>query len=132
MDTNGWIALSSKSDSFHEYAIEINRDFLQDGLRYVTTNFVLDETYTCLSVRVSHHSAVDFGEKLRQSKAVQVLHISEDIEEEAWRLFKQYSDKDFSFTDCTSFVIMRQLKLSSVFTNDHHFQQMGFTTLLKK
>ena len=75
---------------------------------------------------------MDFGEKLRQSKTVQVLHVSEYIEEEAWKLFKQYSDKNFSFTDCTSFIIMRQLKLLSVFTNDHHFEQMGFTALLKK
>lgn len=57
--------------------------------------------------------------------------ITEEIEEQAWKLFKQYSDKDFSFTDCTSFVVMQQLGLSEVFTNDHHFEQMGFTILLK-
>jgi predicted nucleic acid-binding protein len=65
------------------------------------------------------------------AKTVQILHITEEIEEHAWKLFKQYSDKDFSFTDCTSFVVMRQLGLSEVFTNDHHFEQMGFTILLK-
>jgi hypothetical protein len=46
--------------------------------------------------------------------------------EEAWRLFQQYDDKSFSFTDCTSFILMRRLKLRDAFTFDHHFAQMGF------
>ena len=37
-----------------------------------------------------------------------------------------YDDKDFSFTDCTSFVMMRRLKIVDAFTADHHFEQMGF------
>jgi predicted nucleic acid-binding protein len=74
---------------------------------------------------------VDFGERVRVARTVQIIHITPDIEEEAWRLFKQYSDKFFSFTDCTSFIVMRQLNLTEAFTNDHHFEQMGFTILLK-
>jgi predicted nucleic acid-binding protein len=132
IDTNGWVALNSKNDLFHEMAVYLNRKLLKDNYRYVTTNFVLDETYTCLSTRVSHYSAVDFGEKIRQAKTVQMIHVNNDIEDMAWTIFKQYSDKDFSFTDCTSFVVMRQLSITSSFTNDHHFEQMGFTALLKK
>jgi hypothetical protein len=60
-----------------------------------------------------------------------IVHITEELEEEAWKLFKQYTDKDFSFTDCTSFVVMRQFNLTEAFTNDHHFVQMGFTVLLR-
>ena len=128
MDTNGWVALNSKNDSFHGVAIDLNRKLLKDNYRYVTTNFVLDETYTCLSMRVSHYSAVDFGEKIRQSKTVQVIHINNYMEDMAWMTFRQYFDKNFSFTDCTSFAVMRQLDITSAFTNDHHFEQMGFST----
>jgi predicted nucleic acid-binding protein len=46
-------------------------------------------------------------------------------------LFFRYRDKEFSFTDCTSFVVMRQLKLREVLTTDHHFAQAGFITLPK-
>jgi predicted nucleic acid-binding protein len=130
-DANAWIALNSKRDQWHETALKINKESLQNGHRYVTTNFVLDETYTVLMMKVGHYAAVDFGERIRATRTTQVIHITEAIEEDAWSLFRQYSDKDFSFTDCTSFVVMRQLNLQEAFTNDHHFEQMGFAVLLK-
>lgn len=68
--------------------MRLNKELLQDGHHYVTTNFVLDETYTGLLTKVGHFAAVDFGEKIRASHTVQVIHVSEDMEEEAWRLFK--------------------------------------------
>lgn len=130
-DSNGWIALNSKRDQLHNTAVKFNKELLQNGYRYITTNFVLDETYTGLLVKVSHFAAVDFGEKIRDSRTVQIIHINGNIEEEAWRLFKQCSDKKISFTDCTSFIVMRQLNLIEALTNDHNFEQMGFTILLK-
>lgn len=130
-DSNGWIALNSKRDQLNPLAVQKNRALLQSGCRYLTTNFVLDETYTGLMAKVGHFAAVDFGEKIRAARTVQIIHITPEIEEEAWALFKQYSDKDFSFTDCTSFVVMRRFGLGEAFTNDHHFEQMGFAALIK-
>ncbi|NIR47396.1 PIN domain-containing protein [candidate division KSB1 bacterium] len=131
VDSNGWIALNSKRDYLHQKTVEANRTRLNGGNRYLTTNFVLDETYSGLLTKVGHFAAVDFGERIRKSKTVRVLRISEQIEEDAWTLFKKYSDKEFSFTDCTSFEVMQQFKITEAFTNDHHFEQMGFQILLK-
>lgn len=128
VDTNAWIALNSKRDQLHDQAVEINKKLLQTGYRYLTTNFVLDEVYTGLLMKVGHFAAVDFGEKIRGARTVQITHITETLEEEAWKLFKQHFDKQYSFTDCTSFIVMQQLKLTEAFTNDHHFAQMGFVT----
>ncbi len=130
-DANGWIALNSKRDQLHDVAMRVNKELLREGHRYVTTNFILDETYTGLLMKVGHFAAVDFGERIRNSRTVQIIHITEDIEDEAWKLFKQYSDKNFSFTDCTSFVVMRQVNMVEAFTGDHHFEQMQFVALLK-
>jgi predicted nucleic acid-binding protein len=130
VDANAWIAISSKRDRLHESAITLNRSLLQSGCHYFTTNFVLDETYTGLLMHVGHFAAVDFGERVRTAQVVDVIHVSEEIEEAAWQLFRRYSDKQFSFTDCTSFVVMRRLSLTEVFTNDHHFEQGGFSILL--
>lgn len=131
IDSNGWIALNNNRDQFHYEAQKLNRSLLKQRYHYITTNFVLDETYTGLLMKVGHFAAVDFGERIRKSKVTTIIHISEEIEDSAWQLFKQYSDKFFSFTDCTSFIIMRQLNLSEAFTNDHHFIQAGFSILLK-
>lgn len=132
VDTNGWIALSNKRDQLHQAAIATNRTLLRAGVRYVTSNFVLDETYTGLLGKGGHAIAVSFGEGVRRANTIQVVHVNEELEEEAWNLFKRYSDKEFSFTDCTSFIIMRQLKVIEALTSDHHFEQAGFTVLLKR
>lgn len=44
-------------------------------------------------------------------------------------LFFRHRDKGYSFTDCTSFVAMRELKLKAALTTDRHFRQMGFVVL---
>ncbi len=131
VDSSAWIALNSKRDQFHNKAVDTNKELLQKRHHYVTTNFVLDETYTALLMKIGHFAAVDFGERIRSSQVVQVIHITPDIEESAWELFKQYSDKEFSFTDCTSFEVMRRMNLTKAFTNDHHFEQIGFNILLE-
>lgn len=131
MDANGWIALNNNRDQFHLEAQKLNRRLLKQKHHYITSNFVLDEAYTGLLMKVGHFAAVDFGERIRNSKVTTIIHISDEIEDSAWQFFKQYSDKYFSFTDCTSFVIMRLLNLSDAFTNDHHFAQAGFSIFLK-
>ena len=131
VDANAWIALSSKRDRLHNSAIALHRELLEADYRYITTNFVLDETYTILLMHVGHFAAVDFGERVRSSSVIDVIHVTEGIEQDAWSLFKQYSDKQFSFTDCTSFVVMRRLNLIEAFTNDHHFEQAGFSARLR-
>lgn len=131
IDSSAWIAINNKKDQFHNKAIKINRELLQNRCHYITTNFVLDETYTALLTKVSCFAAVDFGEKVINSRAISIIHITAKFEKEAWNIFKQYSDKFFSFTDCTSFVIMRRLRLEEAFTGDHHFEQAGFKILMK-
>lgn len=51
--------------------------------------------------------------------------------DEATKLYIKRSDKDWSLTDCTSFVLMRQRGIAEALTGDHHFAQAGFTALLK-
>jgi predicted nucleic acid-binding protein len=130
-DTQGWIALSHKRDQFNQKAVKTVKETLEQGRIFITTNFVLNETYTLLKVRLNHKSAVAFGEMVRSTSGIRILHITESIEQEAWQLFKKYSDKEFSFTDCTSFVVMQMENITEAFRNDHHFEQMGFSILLK-
>lgn len=63
------------------------------------------------------------------SSRLQVESIDEARREHARLLFFRYRDKDFSFTDCSSFVLMHELKIRSVLTLDHHFRQMRFEVI---
>ncbi len=43
----------------------------------------------------------------------------------------QHTDKDWTLTDCISFVIMRERNVAEALTGDHHFEQAGFVAMLK-
>ncbi len=105
---------------------------LESNRRLVTTNFVLDETYTLVRFRVHHQAAVALHEKLARlvrGRLLRVVSVTPEIEQSAWDIFERYSDKDFSFTDCVSFAVMQALELTQALTDDHHFEQMGFQIL---
>ena len=83
----------------------------------------------------SAYIAINFTRDQFHKKAIEtnMLLLDEDYEyeEQAFQLFKKYSDKEYSLTDCVSFVVMKEKKLTKAFTNDHHFEQMGFEILIK-
>jgi len=55
----------------------------------------------------------------------EIAHVSKADQRAAWKLFKKHDDKEFSFTDCTSFVVMERLGLLYAFAFDEHFEQTG-------
>ncbi|NSW90935.1 MAG: PIN domain-containing protein [Firmicutes bacterium] len=76
---------------------------------------------------INHTSAVEFGRIILASKVIKIVPVTAERWENSWNLFVKYSDKNFLFTDCTSFIIMKELGLKEAFTFDRHFQQMGFS-----
>ncbi len=92
----------------------------------ITTSYILDEILTLVRFRISIKASVDFSRKIRKSEIVKIVRVSEDIEEKALDLFEKYDDKDFSFTDCVSFVVMWMMEIKETFAFDKHFDQMGF------
>ncbi|MEW6619697.1 MAG: PIN domain-containing protein [bacterium] len=129
VDTWAWCALTNKKDTFHKIAAQIDKDLIEEGYRYVTTNFILCETYTLIRNNAIHKIAVEFGEGIEISKSaglIQIVHITSEIEKEAWKIFKKYEDKTFSFADCPTFAVMKWQRLTEAFTNDSHFVQFGF------
>jgi len=132
VDTWGWCTVSNPKETQHQQVREIMETLPESGKRLITTNFVLDETYTLVRFRVHHQAAVELHQRIERliiGKLLKVIHITPEIEQPAWRIFERYSDKDFSFTDCTSFVVMQSLKLTQALTDDHHFEQMGLQIL---
>lgn len=69
--------------------------------------------------------AIHLGEMFFSGKLAQVLYLKEDDVEAAWHVFRTYTDKEWSFTDCTSKVIMEKLNITQAFSFDQHFRQFG-------
>jgi predicted nucleic acid-binding protein len=125
-DTSGWVSIVDKSDKYHFEVAKTFREFQEKRIRILTSDYVLDESVTHLLNATGHRSAVDFGRWILQSAQVEVARVDEDIWEAAWEMFQAYEDKEWSFTDCTSFVLMQRRQLYLAFSFDHHFEQAGF------
>lgn len=98
----------------------------------LTTNFVRDESYTLIRTRIHHKAAIEFHNLIAvliRDKYVHLVQVTPEIEQDAWTIFERYDDKDFSYTDCTSFVVMQRFNITQAITDDHHFRQIGFQTL---
>jgi predicted nucleic acid-binding protein len=131
VDTSAFIALLDPRDDCHAQAVHIEKSLASQAAHLVTTNFVLDETYTGLRGKIQHSAILRFRNSVRQSRQLNVMRITETLEDQAWEIFARYHDKDFSFTDCTSFAVMQQLGITTAFAFDEHFEQFGFTRVLE-
>jgi predicted nucleic acid-binding protein len=125
-DTAAWLNLYDRREAAHTATRKAFEGLQRQRVTLYVTDYVLDETLTIIQARVDHAAAVVCGQLLLRSPAIRLVHIDAELWAEAWQMFQMYDDKDFSFTDCTSFVVMRRHKLLDAFTVDHHFEQMGF------
>jgi len=125
IDTAAFIALVDATDKNHHPAERCYREIVQSRNSLVSSNFVICETLNYLRTRISYKVSVGFRESVYKSDILEIIYISMDTEEEAYKIFKKYKDKDFSFTDCTSFALMERRKIKKVFSFDHHFIQYG-------
>jgi len=127
IDTGAFLALEDESDQYHEEALQFREQVLRKK-RYemITTSYTLDETLTLIRFRIGIKASIDFSKKIRKSKVVKIVRVSREIEAKALDIFERYEDKDFSFTDCVSFVVMWEMGIKEAFAFDEHFNQMGF------
>jgi len=129
VDTAGWIACADSADPAHTRCCTARDLALEAGQTLITTDFVVDETLTLLRLRLGLKAAETWWQQIDGSRRLRWERIDSARFEKARHLFFQYRDKDFSFTDCTSFVSMRELRLTHALTVDRHFRQMGFEIL---
>ena len=125
VDTAAFFAIENERDRHHPKAVEARDDLMSSGSRLVTSDYVLDEVYTLIRMRVGHRASVDFGESIHASRFFRIEPVTPSDFEAAWRIFSRYTDKLFSFTDCTSFALMERLRIKTAFTFDRNCQEYG-------
>ena len=129
VDTAGWMACANEADPAHRRACEERDAALEAGSILVSTDYVIDETLTLIRVRLSLPAAEAWWEQVEGSSRVRWESIDVTRAEKARHVFFRHRNKSYSFTDCTSFVVMKELKLKQALTTDRHFRQMGFEVL---
>jgi len=133
VDTSAWLAIKNSRDRNHEAAARVVSGLRTRRELLVTSDYVLDETYTGLLYDVGYDSAVQFKREVDALVAagiLRVIHISPDLQAEAWQVFERFNrDKVWSFTDCTSYVVIRRVGTEACFALDADFVQMGLNVL---
>jgi len=129
-DTSGLYALADRRDPLHPAAQEWLRRWAPQGRRLVVTDYILDEAATLAKARAGGPAAVRLLDLVEQSAVFTLTGISATRFADARAFFRKQADHGYSFTDCTSFVVMRELKLREALTSDRHFTEAGFSRLL--
>ncbi len=122
------MAFLNPTDANHDRAVEYQDSY--PG-RTVTTLLVLTELGNYLSKGPARRLFVPFARKLRRERLVLVLPWDAALFERRLEFYGRRLDKNWSLTDCHSFLTMKARKLTDALTADHHFEQAGFTILLK-
>jgi uncharacterized protein len=122
VDTSAWYALANRDDPDGK---AVKGALSGRGVRALTSTYVFDEAVTLMLKRQGHKPAVTLGDALR-SEAVELVPVDETDLEAAWELFRSRGDKGYSFTDCTSFALMRRLGLDTAIALDEDFAKEGF------
>lgn len=133
VDTSGWAAFLVLSEPFHFEAGHLLSEQRSSGRSIVTTNYIFAEPIALLTspMRVPRREQVRIVETLRSANWIDIVHIDPAQDQAAWKLLATHQDKTWSLVDCASFVVMREDSIALALTADHHFEQAGFTRLLR-
>lgn len=131
VDTWGWTALGYRRDTRHQDVKAFYQRLRRRGARIYTSDYILDELATLLFRREVFDEAVHFMEGILEAAEKGFLGLERITPERftaAWRLRRRYKDKpQISFTDFTSMIVMEELGLREILTEDDHFLQVGMS-----
>ena len=131
VDTVAWPALVNKSDTLHLAARTVRDALIQQNAKLITTNFIVVEIANSLARLPLRGLACKLLDFIQTSATIELVTISDELSEKAYNLYCSRTDKEWGLTDCTSFVVMQTLQINRAFTADRHFEQAGFTILLR-
>lgn len=132
IDTSAWVGITDAGESSHGIVSAIYKELLKSSVRLITTDLVLAETQILISRRIGAEVANIFLDSLNHSPSIEIVFLDQETELAAKKVLEKFSDQDLSFTDATSFAIMKSRKMRTAFTLDKHFAIAGFRTLPEK
>jgi predicted nucleic acid-binding protein len=124
------VALLRKHDEHHARANRWRLHLAKENVRLIVTEAVLWEWVNACSGLLLREQAIQGYRHLHEDEQVEVVPFQPKLIEAAVDLYESRPDKSWSLTDCLSFVIMQERKLTDALTADHHFEQAGFRALL--
>lgn len=126
LDTSFFKAYIDAKDEFHTQAQAVWQKLKEENTFFVTSNYILIESFTLIKFRCGRKVVSGFRELLGESESfMKIVRVTIADEARAWDWFLLDWSK-LSFTDCVSFALMKRLGLKRVATFDTHFERAGF------
>lgn len=129
IDIWGWLTLHDKSERYHQQVTQAYQQAIAQSGHIYTTNYVLDETFTLLFRRLPASRAEQSLKRLVSAFSTSNFHLIRIGEERFVQtevLRSRFLDKPLiSFTDLTSMVVMRELNVTKILTENTHFTHVG-------
>jgi uncharacterized protein len=122
VDSGAWFATVVPSD--RRFA-EARRWMGQNAEELLTSDYVIDETLTLLRARGEPNRAIKLGDQFFYGDLAAIHYLTKEDIRAAWDVFRRFSDKEWSFTDCASKVVMEKFQIKTAFAFDRHFHQFG-------
>lgn len=132
IDTWGWLTLRDKTQKKHEKVSKFLKEYIGSGGLLYTTDYVLDETFTLLFRRLSLSEAESSMKLILNSLKAGEFYLEWITPERfirAWKFRQKFRNKTLiSFTDMSSMVIMQEIGIRQILTEDAHFNEveLGF------
>jgi predicted nucleic acid-binding protein len=127
-DTFYFLALLNPRDKAHGPALAYTTSFQGE---MVTTALVLTELGDAMSKPVNRPEFISTLQDLKTNPQIHIVPADSALFHDGVKLFAARLDKEWSLTDCMSFVVMTRERITGALTGDHHFEQAGFNALLK-
>jgi uncharacterized protein len=133
-DTGYWIALVYPRDQWHQTALAFSRNITENNVRVFTSEMVLVEfaNFFSRSDRQLRDRVANFMVYVKSQRNITIVPQSSEQFDQAVQLFSERTDKQWSLTDCSSFLLMAKLNITDALAYDKHFEQAGFRALLKQ
>lgn len=132
LDASYAIALSSPTDEHHDRAGELAERIESEETHLVKTRVVVLEIGNALAGLRYRRAAVALLDALEDDPTVTIVPLTEQTYERSLCLYRERPDKEWGLTDCHSFVVMEDLRLTDALTADRHYCQAGFRALLRE
>ncbi len=127
-DTSFYVALVNVRGISHTRAVQAGKRL---ECPVLLTDFIILELGNALSGPGLRKLFTELVSDLRADPDVRIVPALRDLLDRGLMLFLARADKEWSLTDCTSFVVMKEEGLTEALTTDHHFEQAGSTALLR-
>ncbi len=128
LDTSFIVAFFNNKDKNYKQARTIIKETMEinSQILFVYTDYIFDELITLLKNKHQPiNQILEIGENILNSKIWKRITITNEQFYETWEMCKAYEDKSWSFTDISSFILMKEINIKFYLSYDKHFEQYG-------